>query len=467
MRRSIFGALATTLLAWAPLAAQGAAQTQDPTVSSPAAQATAAEPAAAEPETASTASLQSEIVIQHLRPGDQRGLNVFEPPKNDGIPFTGFRLDWSAAFTQQFQGLDHDNNAAVVANPTTGANNNQLMDIGWGFNNAAANLGVNVQLAPGIRVALTTYLSSRHHTEAWVKDGYILIDESPFRFAPLDRAMEYLTVKVGHFEIDYGDAHYRRSDNGNAMYNPFVGNLIMDAFTTQVGGQVYFRNDLGLIAMAGVTGGEIKGEVRMPEERAPAFLGKLGFDRQVNDAVRVRLMSSVFSQDKAISNTLYSGDRAGSRYFLVMENTAATVAAQAWSGNLNPGFSDQVTAFMVNPFIELGDVEFFGTYEQSSGRANDEPEDREWTHYAGDLIYRFADDALYVAGRYNAAQGELMNIANEVGIDRVQLGAGWFITPSVLLKAEYVNQNYNDFPTTDIRSDANFSGFMMEGVIAF
>ena len=71
---------------------------------------------------------------------------------------------------------------------------------------------------------LTTYLSSRHHNETWVKDGYMLIDKSPIPLPPLKKLMKYVTVKVGHFEINYGDAHFRRSDNGNAMYNPFVGN---------------------------------------------------------------------------------------------------------------------------------------------------------------------------------------------------------------------------------------------------
>ena len=58
-------------------------------------------------------------------------------------------------------------------------NQNQLIDIGQGFNNANANLYLDAQLARGIRVALTMYLSSRHHHETWVKDGYLLIDGSP------------------------------------------------------------------------------------------------------------------------------------------------------------------------------------------------------------------------------------------------------------------------------------------------
>ena len=460
-RNRILGAAALALLAWSPASAQDAIQATEQSGSAP-------EARVEQPETASTPSTTAPIVIQHLRPADQRGLDVFETPKNDDVPFTGFRLDWSAAFTQQFQALDHDNSAQFVANPNTGADANELMEIGWGFNNAAANLGLNIQLAEGIRVALTTYLSSRHHNEAWVKDGYILIDASPFEFAPLDRAMEYLTVKVGHFEIDYGDAHYRRTDNGNAIHNPFVGNLIMDAFTTQIGGEVYFRNDMGLIAMAGVTGGEIKGEIRAPDSRAPAFLAKLGFDRQINDDLRVRLMGSMFDQDRAMSNTLYSGDRAGSRYYLVLENTAATTAAQAWSGNINPRFTSEVQAFMINPFVQVGGLELFGTAERSSGRTADEVEEREWSQYAADVVYRFMEnDALYVAGRYNVAEGELPGYANEVGVDRYQVGGGWFITPSVLLKAEYVSQTYNDFPTTDIRNGGSFDGFMFEGVVAF
>ena len=40
-----------------------------------------------------------------------RGINVFEAPKDEGAVH-GFKLSWGAAFTQQFQGLDHSNTAA-------------------------------------------------------------------------------------------------------------------------------------------------------------------------------------------------------------------------------------------------------------------------------------------------------------------------------------------------------------------
>jgi hypothetical protein len=107
------------------------------------------------------------IDIQHFRPTDMRGINVFETPKTEEAPYTGFKLNWGAAFTQQFQGLDHSNTAAPRI--VNGTDRNKLVQIGHGFNNASANLYLNAQLAKGIRVALTTYLSTRHHNETWVR----------------------------------------------------------------------------------------------------------------------------------------------------------------------------------------------------------------------------------------------------------------------------------------------------------
>ncbi len=410
-------------------------------------------------------STQPAIMIQHLRPQDQRGISIFEPPKNDDVPYNGFKLDWGAAFTQQLQALEHTNAAAPKL--VNGVDANQLINIGTGFNNASANLFLNVQLAPGIRVALTTYLSSRHHNEAWVKDGYLLIDGSPIALPALEKVMEYVTIKAGHFEINYGDAHFRRSDNGNALYNPFVGNLILDAFTTEIGAEVYARAN-GFLAMASATGGEIKGNILAPDDRSPALIFKLGYDRQVTPDLRLRLTGSHYATAKSPANTLFAGDRAGSRYFFVLENTAATSTANATSGLINPGFRYKVDATQINPFIQFKGLELLGVIEQAQGRMATETAERTWKQYAVDGVYRFvSNDRLYLAGRYNTARGELAGLANEVSVDRYQLGGGWFVTPSVLLKGEYVNQKYFDFPSTDIRAGGKFHGFVVEGVVAF
>lgn len=408
------------------------------------------------------------IELQNYRAHDIRGLNVFEPPKADAVAFAGQKLVWGFGFAQQYQGLHHSNSAQpkIVVVNSQNVNANQLIEIGPGFNNASANLYLDAQLARGTRVALTAYLSSRHHQETWVKDGYILLDASPIDNAILNRIMDVVTLRVGQFEINYGDAHFRRSDNGNAFFNPFVGNLLMDAFTTEIGAEAYARKN-GFLAMAGVTGGEIHGQVTRPSERSPSYIAKLGVDRQLTQATRVRVTGSVYANKKSISNTLYSGSRAGSRYYSVLENTQSTETAQAWSGDVQPGFRNQVTAWVINPFIKYRGLEMFGNLEQAKGKAAAETSERTWSQYAGEGVYRFFSDQFYVGGRYNIAKGTLAGVPGDVKVDRVQTGGGWFVTPNVLAKAEYVRENYMNFPANDIRNGGTFHGFMVEGVVTF
>jgi hypothetical protein len=409
--------------------------------------------------------LYRQAELQNMRPADQRGLNVFEPPKTDDVPYEGMKLSWGGAFMQEFQGLGHSNTAAPVM--VAGVNSNQLIVIGHGFNNAVANLDLGVQLARGIRMNVTTYASARHHQETWVKDGYVLMDASPIDNPILNEMMKYLTVRVGHFEVDYGDQHYRRSDNGNAIHNPFVGNLLMDAFTTEIGGEVYYRAN-GFLAMAGMTAGEIHGQVTAADRRSPAYLGKLGYDTGLDSVMRFRLTGSVFRQAHAASQTLFTGDRGGSHYYDVLENTASTEQANAWSGNIRPGQSDNITAMVLNPFIKFGGFEFFGNLEEVIGKASTETANRVWNQYDGDLLYRFGPrEQLYVGGRYNVVNGALTGVANSVSVDRTAFALGWFVTPALLTKIEYVNQTYNDFPSNDIRNGGQFKGFMIQGAVAF
>lgn len=404
------------------------------------------------------------IELQHIRPADQRGLNVFEPPKEDNVPFDGMKLAWGGSFMQEFQALGHDNTATPVMAGLV--NTNQLIQIGHGFNNAVANLDLGVQLAPGIRVAVTTYASARHHQETWVKDGYVLIDASPIDNAYLNAMMKVLTVRVGHFEVDYGDQHYRRSDNGNAIHNPFVGNLLMDAFTTEIGAEVYARHD-GWLAMGGLTAGEIHGQLTAADRRSPAGLAKLGYDTGLDSMFRFRLTGSVFRQAHAASQTLFTGDRGGSPYYDVLENSASTETANAWSGNVRPGQSDNITAMVLNPFVKFGGFEFFGNLEAVTGKASAEIANRTWHQSDADLVYRFGPrEQLYVGGRYNVATGTLAG-AGDASVNRKAFAIGWFTTPSLLTKIEYVKQAYNDFPVTDIRNGGKFSGFMLQGTLAF
>jgi hypothetical protein len=268
--------------------------------------------------------------------------------------------------------------------------------------------------------------------------------------------------------VNYGDFHFRRTDNGQALYNPFVGNAIMDAFTTEIGTEAVVQRN-GFLGVLALTNGEIRGNTARPADRSPAVMAKVGFDRQLNDDLRVRLTGSYRAQESAVSNTLYSGDRAGSRYYNVLENFRASESSNFTSGRINPGFSDKINAMMINPFVKFRGLEFFGMYETATGRSapNTNPE-RDVTQYMAEAIYRFLPgEKMFVGGRWNALEGDIGGANNAITVTRTNFGGGWFITPSLLLKAEYVDQTYRGFAATDIRNGGRFKGFVFEAVTAF
>jgi hypothetical protein len=406
--------------------------------------------------------------LQYWRPYDQRGLNVFETSKQDTVGFTDQKVRVGGHFTQQFQGLRHSTQAEPNIDKN-GVNLNELKRIGNGFNLATANLIIDAQLEDGIRVHLSTYLSSRHHQETWVKGGYIQFDKLAFlKNAMVDKIMEDVTIRIGHMEINYGDAHFRRSDNGNAVYNPFVENLILDAFTTEIGGEVYYQRN-GFLAMGSITGGEIKGDITQPEKRSPAYIGKIGYDKQLKENLRVRLTGSVYGKEKSVSNTLYNGDRTGSRYYSVMDNVNSTLTAQFTSGRFSPGYGDKVMAFVVNPFVKVGGLELFGNLELASGRGHGEAVNRETRQYSAEAIYRFPanTERFFIGGRYNTVESTLKGETLPININRVQASGGWFVTKNIMAKVEYVDQKYKGFQSTDIRHGGQFNGIMFEAVLGF
>lgn len=385
---------------------------------------------------------------------DQRGLNVFEAPFQTDVDFDGLAFKIGGANTLQFQGLSHSNSGAVV-----------LPNLGSNFNLATSNLDLDVILDKGLQMHLRTYLSSRHHPEPYVKGGYLQIDRLDFIQEGLfSDLMERVRIKLGHMETNYGDNHFRRSDNGQAIFNPFVGNYIMDSFTTEVGGEVYYRVPNGLLAMVGVTNGKlnqsvVKGDI----DTKPSFVGKLGYDSQLNQDLRVRLTGSIYTTNESARTYLYAGDRAGARYYNVMAENGDDFR----TGRFDPGFRNELTSFMINPFVKFQGIEFYGVYENASGKALAEANKRTFEQYGAELLYRFGSgEDFYLGGRYNLVTGEIAQNDN-VDITRINIGGGWFLTKNVLAKLEYVNQSYDGFDAASIYADGKFEGIMMEAVISF
>jgi len=433
--------------------------------------------------------LRAQETIQYLRPNSQLGVNVFETSKLDTVKFTGLKVKVGGNFELSFQTL-HDQNTALPLTKTGFTGNvNSLIPLGHAFQLPMANLNVDVQLADGIRMNITEYLAARHHEETWVKGGYIQFDKLPFLHnALVDEIMKSVTIKIGQNDVDYGDQHFRRSDGGNTIYNPFIENYIMDEFATELGAQIYYHvGKSGVFLMGGVTNGELDETVNAPtkidsathqlNKFDAAFLGKLGFDKQLNPDLRLRITGSFYTLNSGNSNTLFGGDRTGSHYFNVMENQATangTTLSNAndyspFSGRFNPGFSEEIHTFMGNLFFKYKGFEFFGTAENATGRAITETTNRWATQYAADFIYRFPANTqnFWVGYRYNTVTARIVGVADDVTTNRSAGSFGWFLTKNIMMKAEYVSQKYLNYPTTNILNGGQFSGMVMEASIAF
>ena len=427
--------------------------------------------------------------IDNLRPYDQTGINVFEGLKVDNTPFDGLRLRFGAGFTQQYQDISQSSTAynSYIGVGSTGAN--KMLPIGAGFMTSQANLFTDVQLGDGIRLSLTTYLSARHHNEAWVKGGYIQFDKVPFKGQFWTNLMKFTTIKVGHMEINYGDAHFRRSDGGHTLYNPFMESYIMDGYATEIGTEIYMKKD-DFFGMLGVSNGMIKGNndsvlaAGFPYDsntsRTPSIYLKAGWDKKINKDLRVRFAASYYynSSNAGSGLTLYGGDRTGSNYQNVIEKVGTGAApastAVAFSGRLNPGFSKSVSAIMLNAFVKYQGFEFFGTFETVSGRSKTDTLakstfDRKMTQIGVEGVYRMGKtENTFIGLRYNTVSGSsIAGSKAEQTVTRLAVSGGWFITKNTLLKAEYVSQEYKDFLPTDYRNGAKFSGFVVEAVVGF
>ena len=391
------------------------------------------------------------------------GQGFEESVSTDEIPEKP-KVSVGADFAMQFQSLKHQ--AGV-----------DLIPLGSNINLPTANLVVKALLAEGIEVNLETYLSSRHHVEAWVKGGYLLIDRLPFIKSKFtDRLMDFMTFKAGVMEINYGDAHFRRSDNGNVINNPFVGNYILDAFTTAPAFEALFRSN-GILVMGAISTGTLRptlvGYSAGTQTYTPynaheelAFYWKAGYDNQITDQFRLRATLSGYHAANHHFGSLHNGDRAGSRYYLVMNRITnspndVNTAMNHMSGTWVPGFTDKDNSIMANLLVRYRFLELFGTYETVSATSAFGGAEFKYTQYAGEGIVRFGKEEQFYGGfRYNY-------VKNDTGssVDRIQAGGGWFLTPNILVKAEYVNQNYNNFNIYG--GTGGFNGVMVEAAISF
>ena len=139
-------------------------------------------------------AMAQQPAIQYFRHYDKRGINVFEPTKEDSVVYDGFKLRFGAGFTQNFQSLKHSTKGESTPGTVI-----PLYAMRSGFQLAQANFNIDAQLADGVSLNLISYMASHHHNEFWVKGGYLKVEKVTFLNSEfMNKLWKNLTLKVGH-----------------------------------------------------------------------------------------------------------------------------------------------------------------------------------------------------------------------------------------------------------------------------
>jgi len=319
------------------------------------------------------------------------------------------------------------------------------------------------------------YLSSRPHpSTTYGNEGYILVRQLPDNLPGNEwinnSIFKWMNIKAGHFEIDYGDAHYRRSDNAWVQRNLLIGNFMVDPDVEEIGME-FFSKPSTFNWLFGISSGTTT--ENFSEGRGIASVhGKL-WGNPLKD---LRLSASAYYVDHtdnpntgpgSTKGALFSARRSGGPY-------GGVIGGGDSPGDVVIGQDQQDVAVQVDATWTPGQFELYGHLgwvkdADTNGSLPLELEDR-WIYGAIEGAYHFTPRA-YLAARYcYATAQELASVSSDGHVQRIQVGGGYWLTKNVLTKVEYVYEKFNGFDPTswtngtgvDVSRDPSFSGLIFE-----
>jgi hypothetical protein len=339
-----------------------------------------------------------------------------------------------------------------------------------GFQDPFANLSFLAAIPNKMDVYFDLYVASRPHASTmYGHEGYLLFKQlpAPFDTGPVGAVFDYINVKVGAFDLDFGDDNYRRSNNARVQRNPLIGNPLLDPNVEEIGGEVYTIKG-PVYALAGVGSGTTTEHFDYGSE--PSVHGKL-WGYPLPD---VRTSISAYHVDlsgSADTSYLFFNGRSGGAF-------AAVFGGGDNPGQILPQGGKDVTAVQGDvtwnhwPFEVYSNV---GWVQDSdiNGPSAGSPSER-WIYGTFEPVFHLTP-SLYVAARYSFGVATSVNGVSSNGwVDRAEAGAGYWITNNLLGKLEYVYQQYHDFSSADgVVSGVDgfdsprFSGVVMEVSFSF
>lgn len=383
-------------------------------------------------------------------------------PAKDSTPRVRVTIDAATAWQSLKQKNDPDTLPALTS----------------GFQEAVGNVEVNARIVDGLDAYVELYLSSKHHPGTVMdREGYLLLTKLPDNINILDlnnTLFKFLSVKAGHFEVDFGNQHLIRSDNGDVQRNPLIGNYVVDPNTVEAGFELI--GNLGFLhGVAGLSNGGTTEDFQPGHQyakHAKVWLAPPGsespgtslFDLAYS-IYRVNQSNNPTSASGGSFSEMFSGNRSGSRYSAVLGLTDPE------AGQIKIGKGQDLKAQQVDADFNLNRLQVTSLYGwvkdgDINGSAPGTPVDQ-WKYYGGDARLKVTSN-FYLAGRYSEAKPDVFRGDSTTNgkVWRVQGGAGFWLTPTVLFKGEYVYQKYENLGAP-YDGNPRFHGVVIEGSARF
>jgi hypothetical protein len=363
----------------------------------------------------------------------------------------GFELFTGMTSAGRFQALQQKD--VVTAAGVRPARLEPGFQTAWGSFEFLADFGGQLE------VYYDVYMSTKAHTsQLQGHEGYMLMRglPEPLGDLPIVKAFFAIAdVKAGQFDIDFGDHHYRRTDNARGQRNPFIGNTLLDPSATETGVEIMSKPTT-VNWLVGVGSGAETGTFEA--QRGISSHGKLWVNLD-----HLRVAGSAYYLDHNTASTsfsnLYRASRSGGQYNGVFDNGNAP-------GNILIGVGKTLTAYQLDATWYAPRYEVYSHVGYVSEKAPTGVET--WIYSTLDGVYRFSD-RLYADARYNVAVAdELRGGSSDGRVERIQIGGGFWLFKSMLFKLEYVNERLSGFAVRD----GNVSGVQawrsptFQGVIA-
>lgn len=323
------------------------------------------------------------------------------------------------------------------------------------FQTAYGDLAFKASVPGKFDVYFDLFMASPGHPNTmYGHEGFMLFKAAPGgldNIKPIHDLFQVVNVKVGAFDIDFGDQQYRRSVNAYTQRNPLIGNYVIDPESEEIGAEVYSKpvvKPFVLGWLASVTNGSTTGHFQ--------YAGGLGYHGKLWTYLTKNLRVSVSGYYTDHSGNpgypsgtiahLFSGNRSNGPLAAVFGGGDAT-------GQVTPGKGENVAAGQGDVTWEQGPWEVYGNIgwmqdADTNGSAAGHPRDS-WWYGTGEVVYHITP-ALYAAARYSAGfANQVNNNASNGKVQRIEVGGGYWVTNTILAKASYINEWMSGFSQAD------------------